>query len=132
MPAIYQKAGSGTRGCHGAGVGGRGWSKQEVRRPRKTVQEPLAGHTIFANEAYLIPTGQGNAILGTTVEFAGYDKRSTVSGIRIILSGVSEVVPSIGSAALLHTWAGLRPATPDEQPLFGPHPGGDGDVPLKY
>lgn len=36
---------------------------------------------ILSDDAYLIPTPQGRIILGTTVEFVDYDKRSTVSGV---------------------------------------------------
>lgn len=86
----------------------------------------LPRRIIYAKQAYLIPTPQGEAILGTTVEFVGYDKRPTVAGVRAILTGLSEVVPAIGSAGFLRAWAGLRPYTPDELPLIGRHPGFEG------
>jgi len=74
----------------------------------------------------LIPTPQGEAILGTTVDYVGYEKRSTNSGIQSILRAVSEVVLSIGLATMLRTWAGLRPAISDELSLIGRHPALDG------
>jgi glycine oxidase len=86
----------------------------------------LPRQIIYSKEAYLIPTPRGEAILGTTVEFVGYDKRSTVSGIRAILAGVTETVPAIGAATMLRAWAGLRPHTPDELPLIGRSPTLDG------
>lgn len=86
----------------------------------------LPRRIIYAKQAYLIPTPQGEAILGTTVEFVGYDKRPTVAGVRAILTDLSEVIPTIGSAGLLRAWAGLRPHTPDELPLIGRHPALEG------
>ncbi len=43
-------------------------------------EQGFARH-ILSNDAHLIPTPQGGIILGTTVEFVDYDKRSTVSGV---------------------------------------------------
>lgn len=86
----------------------------------------LPRRIIYAKQAYLIPTPRGEAILGTTVEFVGYDKRPTVAGVRAILAGLSEVIPAIASAGFLRCWAGLRPHTPDELPLIGRHPALEG------
>ena len=82
----------------------------------------LSRRIVYSKHAYLIPTPRGEAILGTTTEFVGYDKRSTLAGLGAILSGVSQLVPTVGSATLLRAWAGLRPHTPDELPLLGRHP----------
>jgi len=82
----------------------------------------LPRQIIYSKQAYLIPTPRGEAICGTTTEFAGYDKRTTLAGVRSIISGVSELVPTIGSATLLRAWAGLRPYTADELPLIGRYP----------
>jgi len=79
----------------------------------------LPHRIVYSKHAYLIPTPRGEAILGTTTEFVGYDKRSTLAGVGAILSGVSQLVPTVGSATLLRAWAGLRPHTPDELPLLG-------------
>jgi glycine oxidase len=86
----------------------------------------LPGRIIYSKQAYLIPTSAGDAILGTTTEFVGYDKRPTLDGVSAIVSGVSELIPTIGSASLLRVWAGLRPHTPDGLPLIGRYPGLDG------
>jgi glycine oxidase len=85
-------------------------------------EERLPHRIVYSKQAYLIPTPRGETILGTTTEFVGYDKRSTLAGVGAILSGVSQLVPTVGSATLLRAWAGLRPHTPDELPLLGRHP----------
>ncbi|MGH7409480.1 MAG: glycine oxidase ThiO, partial [Candidatus Methylomirabilis sp.] len=86
----------------------------------------LPRRIVYSKQAYLIPTSRGEAILGTTMEFVGYDKRPTLAAMRAILSGASELVPTIGSATLLRAWAGLRPYTPDELPLLGRCPSLEG------
>ena len=86
----------------------------------------LPRRIVYSKQAYLIPTPRGEAILGTTTEFVGYDKRSTLTGMRAILTGVSELIPTVGSASLLRAWAGLRPSTPDDLPLLGHCPGVEG------
>ncbi len=88
----------------------------------------LPQQIIYTKQAYLIPTPRGQAILGTTMEFVGYDKRPTVSGVRAIINGVSALAPGISAATLLRAWAGLRPYTPDELPLLGRCPDLDGLV----
>ncbi len=91
-----------------------------------TPEGRLPRRIIYSKQAYLIPTSRGEAILGTTMDFVGYDKRPTLGAMREILSGVSELVPTIGSATLLRAWAGLRPYTPDELPLLGRCPSIEG------
>jgi glycine/D-amino acid oxidase-like deaminating enzyme len=58
--------------------------------------------------------------------FLASEGRDRPAGAHAIISGVSELVPTIGSAILLRAWAGLRPFTPDEMPLLGRCPNLDG------
>jgi glycine oxidase len=44
-------------------------------------------HVIYSPLAYLVPRPGGEVVLGTTVEFAGFDKRVTVGGLGGILAG---------------------------------------------
>lgn len=77
---------------------------------------------VCAGDAMLIPRPDGSLALGVTVEEAGFDDRTTVDGTYQILAGVRKLVPSVGPLTLGRTWAGLRPATPDELPFMGPLP----------
>jgi glycine oxidase len=87
-----------------------------------TVEDRLPSRIVYSKLAYLIPTPRGEAILGTTTAFVGYDKRPTLEGVRTIVDGVSKLVPAIRAATFVRAWAGLRPHTPDERPILGPHP----------
>ena len=74
-----------------------------------------------SQRGYLVPRRRGGQIVaGSTSEEAGFDKRVTAEGIRQILDGALELVPSLGSAEIAETWSGLRPGTPDDLPILGP------------
>ncbi|HEV8663446.1 MAG TPA: glycine oxidase ThiO [Candidatus Methylomirabilis sp.] len=79
-------------------------------------------HILYSHLAYLVPRPGGEVVLGTTVEFAGFDKRVTVGGLQGILAGAQALYPALAGAPLLRAWAGLRPYTSDELPLLGPVP----------
>ena len=79
----------------------------------------LLKHVIRSPEAYLIPRSDGRIIVGTTVEEAGFDKRTDVATIqRLHRAGVA-LVPELRNARILEDWAGLRPGTPDALPILG-------------
>lgn len=40
--------------------------------------------------------------------------------MRKILNAAIELAPSLANAEIVETWAGLRPATPDNLPILGP------------
>ena len=80
-------------------------------------------HVIYSHLAYLVPRPGGEIVLGTTEEFAGFDKRVTVGGLNGILAGAQAVYPALAGAEVLRAWAGLRPSTSDGLPLLGPVPG---------
>jgi glycine oxidase len=74
-------------------------------------------------DIYIVPrtTGPaaGRAIIGATVEDAGFDKTLHPADIHRLHSLAAALLPSIAGAHQLEAWAGLRPATPDELPLLG-------------
>lgn len=65
-------------------------------------------------------TDSGTLLLGSTREFAGFDRRTTLSGIRKILCQTATVLPQLARLSVIRTFAGLRPYTPDGMPLLGP------------
>ena len=46
----------------------------------------------------------------------------TPHGLLGLLEGALEIAPGLGDAAVVETWAGLRPGTPDGFPILGPDP----------
>ncbi len=80
---------------------------------------------IWGAGTYLVPR-DGSVRVGATVEHAGFDVRTTASGIAALLAGASRVMPMLGDCTFQEAWAGLRPGTPDDLPLIGPVPGASG------
>jgi len=74
-------------------------------------------------EVYIVPRtagpGAGRAIIGATVEDAGFDKTVHASDIANLRSLATTLLPPLARASQLQAWAGLRPATPDGLPLLG-------------
>jgi glycine oxidase len=79
----------------------------------------LLKHVIRTPEAYLIPRSDGRIIVGTTVEEAGFDKRTDVDTIQRLHRVAIALVPELRDAKILEDWAGLRPGTPDWLPILG-------------
>jgi glycine oxidase len=86
---------------------------------------PAVRHVVYG-EAYVIPRASGEHILGSTVEYVGYDKRVTVEGLAGILGQATALVPALREAEMAASWGCLRPATPDALPMIGPLPGRPG------
>ncbi len=79
----------------------------------------LLKHVIRAPEVYLIPRSDGRILIGTTVEEAGFDKRTDVTTIQRLHREAVKLVPELRNAKILEDWAGLRPGTPDGLPILG-------------
>ncbi len=65
-------------------------------------------------------TENGNLLLGSTREFAGFDTGNTLSAIRKIIAQAAARLPALASFQIIRTFAGLRPWTPDGLPILGP------------
>lgn len=62
----------------------------------------------------------GKLLIGSTREFAGYDRRTSFQGIRAVARRILPVFPALASIPVIRTFAGLRPYTPDGLPILGP------------
>lgn len=63
-------------------------------------------------------TRRGNVIVGSTVESAGFDKGVTTDTIHHFARDVVPYFPRLRGLNVLRTWAGLRPASPDNKPII--------------
>ena len=82
--------------------------------PKRLFPYPVVGE-----KAYVIQRKDGRALVGSTLEAASYRKALTLAGIHSILCGIRHVTSAVNACALLTTWAGLRPGTPDQLPILG-------------
>lgn len=78
-------------------------------------------------DIYIVPRAAGpkptRAIIGATVEDAGFDKAVYPADIARLKAQATDLLPQLAEATILESWAGLRPATLDYLPLLGKSPG---------
>lgn len=71
---------------------------------------------------YLIPRQDGRILVGSTVEYAEFDKSVSDSIRRDLESFAQTVLPALKALSPEKHWAGLRPGSPEGIPRIGPHP----------
>ncbi|WP_158611821.1 glycine oxidase ThiO [Guyparkeria sp. SCN-R1] len=71
---------------------------------------------------YLIPRRDGSVVVGSTVEYAGFDKTVDAEAQERLHAHACQLWPQLAGARITHRWAGLRPGSSDEIPLLGEHP----------
>ncbi len=79
-------------------------------------------HTIYGSKGYIVPRSDGRIVIGATVEDVGFDLDVDVNGILQLIVIGQQYLQDIGSAKVLDSWAGLRPASPDGMPILGKVP----------
>src|SRR2546426_3604465 len=110
------------------------WSPQIRGLPRPLPVEPLRGQMaatawpedcppaiLYHDHGYVLARGS-DAVLGSTIERAGYDARVTNEGLAQIFRGAVRLLPALMTQPVQRMWAGLRPATPDGRPILGRDP----------
>ncbi len=124
-------AGSETFGCDAAVLAAGAWSSRIAGLPRPVSVAPVRGQMaslpwpadtepaiIYGHRCYVIGRGD-EAIVGSTMENAGFDASVTSAGLAQIFSEVANLCPGFATADVGRTWAGLRPMTPDGIPIVG-------------
>jgi glycine oxidase len=103
--------------CRGA------WSGPPVK-PRKgqmlyvLPQATLLQHVLRTPEVYIVPRSSGKVLIGATVEDVGYDKTVDPVIVHSLFSAATKYLPELATAPITHSWAGLRPGTPDGLPII--------------
>jgi glycine oxidase len=83
---------------------------------------PPLRHIVFGEAAYLAPKEDGTIVVGATKEEVGFDAHVTADGVIWLLETARKLTPALGQSAVEALWAGLRPKTPDGQPILGAAP----------
>ncbi len=115
-------------------IAGGAWSGRLEGLPRPLSVEPVRGQMaaftwpsdtpraiLYHHHGYVLARGN-EALIGSTMEYAGFDSSVTDSGQHRIWSAVRELCPPLGARPESRSWAGLRPVTPDGLPIVGPAP----------
>ncbi|MCK9869914.1 FAD-dependent oxidoreductase [Nocardiopsis dassonvillei] len=87
-------------------------------------EPPLVGRTVRGLvrgfPTYLVPRADGEVVIGATQEELGHDTSLTVGGLWQVLRDARELVPGVSELEVTETCVGLRPGSPDNEPLLGP------------
>lgn len=130
-----------TSGTHAAGaviLAAGAWSPLFDGVPRQLPVEPVRGQMaalpwprevrraiVYRQDCYLLARG-GEAVIGSTMEYAGFHPETTAEGLARILASTAALCPALLRAKLKRSWAGLRPVTPDGLPILGREPALEG------
>ncbi|MGH7548781.1 MAG: NAD(P)/FAD-dependent oxidoreductase, partial [Gemmatimonadales bacterium] len=110
------------------------WSSQITGLPRPLPIEPVRGQLaatawppgtpvaiLYHDHGYVLARGT-DAVLGSTMERAGFECRVTNEGQAQIFRGAVRLLPTLYQQVVRRMWAGLRPVTADGRPIIGPDP----------
>ena len=76
-------------------------------------------YVVRAGIHYLVPRSARRVVVGTTAEYAGFEKTVTAEGLQSILNGAMRFAPFLKDCFFRRAWAGLRPDTADHLPVLG-------------
>jgi glycine oxidase len=110
------------------------WSGRVGGLPRPLSVEPIRGQMaaldwpaafppaiVFHRLSYLVAR-DGEALVGSTMEYAGFDAEVTTDGLARLLDNAAVLFPTLRRDQVRRSWAGLRPGTPDGLPIIGRAP----------
>lgn len=111
------------------------WADMDGRFPVRLSVEPIRGQmlafqgpkrlihrTIMSARAYAVQRHDGQLLVGSTIERAGFNKSLTLEGMHAILCGLRYMSRALHQCTFCEAWAGLRPATQHGRPLMGKTP----------
>lgn len=75
---------------------------------------------VLAKGRYAIPRRDGHILVGSTLEYEGFDKTPTDVALDSLKASAVELIPALADAEVVGHWAGLRPGSPDGIPFIGP------------
>lgn len=83
----------------------------------------LINSIVLTNGRYLIPRRDGHLLVGSTLEYAGFDKSTSEEAQQSLLASALSLIPELKNAPLIAHWAGLRPGAAQGVPFIGNVPG---------
>jgi glycine oxidase len=101
-------------------------SAKPVVAPAKGEMIALAARTrpfesqVSTAEGSVSARADGRILVGATVRDAGFSKELSADGVARMLAAAVHAIPGLAQARFLDAWTGLRPRTPDDQPIIGP------------
>jgi glycine oxidase len=84
--------------------------------------QPLLTRIVLDRQHYLVPRPDGHLLVGSTLEYVGYDARTTASASRELQRFATRRLSTLSGYSPIGHWAGLRPGSVNGVPTIGPHP----------
>jgi glycine/D-amino acid oxidase-like deaminating enzyme len=75
---------------------------------------------LWGPDCYIVPSSDGSVLVGATVEDAGFDETTTVSGVLDLTTAAVRLAPAAREASLEGVRVGLRPQADGPLPIVGP------------
>ncbi len=82
----------------------------------------LLSRIVLNRGYYVIPRRGGMVLAGSTLEYRGFDKRTTEEAREELHAEAIGMVPALAAYPVVHHWAGLRPGSSSGIPRIGRHP----------
>ncbi|HXV76535.1 MAG TPA: glycine oxidase ThiO [Candidatus Polarisedimenticolaceae bacterium] len=121
------------RAAGGVVLAAGAWSGHELRLPLgdlgirpvkgqliRLAGAPLLRHVVRHPEAYLVPRGTGELLVGATMEEVGFDPAVTAGAVHDILRKAWQLLPGLYDLELREVSVGFRPMSRDNRPVIGP------------
>jgi len=86
----------------------------------------LTARVLRTSSINLRQDARGHVLIGSSVEYVGYSREVTLPTLARFAQLAGELMPALGEAKIIRTWAGLRPMTPDSLAIIDTVPGVDG------
>jgi glycine oxidase len=93
--------------------------KGQIVRLRADPSALPAERLVHTERIYVVSRRTGEVLVGATVEERGFDTQVTAGGVHDLLREAYRALPEIAELELVEASAGLRPATPDGDPILG-------------
>ena len=81
--------------------------------------EPLIDSMVLHKGKYLIPRRDGHLLVGSTLEYADFDKSLTEEGRKILQDAAVGMLPDLARYEPVRQWSGLRPGRAGGLPVIG-------------
>jgi len=80
--------------------------------------EGFLNRIVLKDGVYLIPRKSGQILIGSTVEYVGFNKEVTQEAAEKLHSAALRMLPSLCEYDIVQQWAGLRPAAAENKPVI--------------
>jgi glycine oxidase len=75
---------------------------------------------VLWDDAYLVPRAGGEILIGGTSARGEWEKTVSAGSLALLVRRAARMIPQLGKAAVVRSWAGLRPLSALRRPIIGP------------